>query len=475
MFGILLFIEIVIYFFLTPEGYSRLFVAFQIIVVGVSIFLFLSSFFKKKQSSWLLPTIIFLLGFIIVNFQLYLVFVLWGSPVKSYHDWFYWADFKVFSKCVTISTVALLSFFQGYKVKWDFKVTFPEIIKYSFATPNITILLFLAYAFYILFFFTAGVKYRSGAYAAGDAQVISRYFFMLFNMLVIACFANKFYFLRLKYDRRVSVVKYCRELGAPLAFLVAWHMLYSLYVGDRGPFISYCLLFGGVYFARFRKVTFVHFIAVLIPAAILMTAIGDIRSRDASNIGFTNRLLTQLKGGSESGDHLQNTAELAGSVRVLHHIVSSVPSKYPYKYGEGQFRQFIGWVPFFSSNYLALRYGDNFHFKHKSSSNFATFLIQGDYPTYGNGTSAVADLYLDLGLLGVIVGMILFGYFMKKVDRTVISSQPVNFIMIIFTCTYFFSALYLGRATILTPVKITMQIFLICIINFILIKKLARR
>ena len=50
--------------------------------------------------------------------------------------------------------------------------------------------------------------------------------------------------------------------------------------------------------------------------------------------------------------------------------------------------------------------------KFDGSANFITYLIQGEKPRYGDGTSVVADLYLDFGpYLTFIAFIIIDDYF----------------------------------------------------------------
>ena len=55
--------------------------------------------------------------------------------------------------------------------------------------------------------------------------------------------------------------------------------------------------------------------------------------------------------------------------------------------------------------------------KYDGSANFITYLIQGNDPSYGDGTSASADLYLDFGGYGVFFGLFIFGLLFQFFDK----------------------------------------------------------
>ena len=66
-----------------------------------------------------------------------------------------------------------------------------------------------------------------------------------------------------------------------------------------------------------------------------------------------------------------------------------------YFFGYFQIRQIVSCIPGAGGIFLKI-FGDN-NKKYNGSSGYITYLIQGDYPKYGDGTSVTADLYLDFG------------------------------------------------------------------------------
>ena len=70
-------------------------------------------------------------------------------------------------------------------------------------------------------------------------------------------------------------------------------------------------------------------------------------------------LLAIYESDNGDGKEIGNTGELAGSIRALHHSVSSVPSDYDYMYGRFQVQQIVTVVPgvgFGSEGYFRFSY-----------------------------------------------------------------------------------------------------------------------
>src|SRR5690606_1604389 len=110
------------------------------------------------------------------------------------------------------------------------------------------------------------------------------------------------------------------------------------------------------------------------------------------------------------------------SVRTLHAAVDHT-ERNGYYYGVFQGVQIIGIIPglgIYIQNLL------NVDFHSFGSAAFLTFEILGSNPTHSLGTSIIADIYLDFGILGVIIIFFLFGMFVRYLEigmynRTVIS------------------------------------------------------
>ena len=144
------------------------------------------------------------------------------------------------------------------------------------------------------------------------------------------------------------------------------------------------------------------------------------------------------------------TAELASSQKTLQYAVDNVPSKHDYLYGSFQLRNILSTIPF--SSRITSSFLDS-HWKYRSSAFFITYLIQGDFYIYGNGTSLIADLYLSFGLIGIIIGMLFLGVVIKKIERKVIlnpNASIYNIVLYISFCGY---AIIEARSGVFSPIN----------------------
>ena len=425
---------------------------------------------------------IFILGYLIVFYQMTLLDLLGYSVSKIYYS-FVWVSETVVNKSIGISTLGLLAFYLGAlsfkKARLSQK---SNEIKQKLSTKSTTLLLILAYTFYILFFLSAG-SYSSGVYASQDASGTAVYFYKLFEASLIAAIILKLSFITSTNNKQLSFKKYISSFSKPLLILLGWHLLFSLYVGDRGPLITYTLLVFGLYFIRWKKLNFIYFIVGIFIVSTFMTIIGEVRQAGAvSGIGVASKI-EQVVSIIDEGNivtkefdvHVpgSQTIELALSVNTLNYALFNVPEKYDYRYGLFQLQYIYGIIPGLAGIMSKILYGADTQYY--SSSKFITYLIQGNRPTYGNGTSVVADFYLDFGVIGVIIGLFLFGLFVRKNEPRLFFGYQYPTFLWIATLIFFSKALYLNRSSIGQELANIAMIYILITINAYLVQKLRKK
>ena len=102
-------------------------------------------------------------------------------------------------------------------------------------------------------------------------------------------------------------------------------------------------------------------------------------------------------------------------------------------------------------------------------------MIQGDDPKYGDGRSSTADLYLDFGVFGVVVGLFLFGIFASRADFTLSHGGSVSLFFWLTALIYLTGAFYIGRSSILIFLQRVVQVYFFLLINHYLFEVLSRR
>jgi oligosaccharide repeat unit polymerase len=435
-------------------------------VIISSIFFLLYQKHIHKKFVFISISFLFLVSIYITHFQIGLIHILGFKIENIAFENFIWGDTSKGNLSIAISSLAVVSFFVGHifnekKIKRNIIGKY-QIKKYEHL---INFLTFSSILFYILFFINSG-SYKLGNYASGDQEDIANYFLTLFRILIKAALILKMYSLSLIINNKLSIREYIAFIGKPLTAIVLWHILFSIYVGDRAPILVFSILYFGVFFLyntskRFKVILISSFI--IIP--ILFSFLGSSRSRVGENSFISNTNSTSYES-RYSGNFSQvesanpglSTLELALSVRCFNHALSNVPSKYDYKYGSYQFKQILASIPFLSGVVEAFKDGNK---EEASSADFITFLIQGRNSTYGDATTPIADLYLDFGVFGVVIGFFIFGRWAKKADLIIILRHPTSLINWIAIMFFWSGSIYLGRATFLYYLQTIVQIYII--------------
>ncbi|PKH31895.1 O-antigen polysaccharide polymerase Wzy [Shewanella sp. ALD9] len=433
----------ILLFFDTPlnvdMSYQRICI-FLYLIATVLYFLFIRN---NKDKNHLSFNNIFLFGFFIVFFQVIILQHFdYYLPTWSYNK--YWSNSEIENTSLITSVLAITLYMLGnsygrcgYEVK-SYKIN---------NTSSIYILLIIAYFAYFLFFATSG-SYRSGVYYAGDSLSVSNYFLKLFNASITAAIIVKITSIA-NTCVKISLLNYLSKFGAPLLLLLGWHILFSLYVGDRGVIISYGLLVVSLYIYKFRRIKIIELVILILSASILMSVIGQVRqSKD-----YLQQLETTFSDNKSNSRWYSEKVpgdsfiELAHSGRTLNHALVNVPNNYDFRYGAYAIKRIAGVIP--GAQGLLSEMIDDGEKKYASTSEFISFLIQGDNTTYGDGTSITADLYLDFGFLGVFLGMFIFGYFMATSER-IISNDYISYLSLpwISFLIYYSKSIYLSRASI---------------------------
>lgn len=460
-----------LFLFIYNEEPSYFVFSFSIVVAVIN-FSFFLCYIRKFGLSFFSFSFIFLLGYLIVHFQVITLEVIgYELPNKTYST--FWASDSVKNKSILYSLVGLLSYFFGYYLSCKSSLNLKS--KNLVGSNNTSFLLIGAYACYILFFINSG-SYSSGDYSGEGASSISSYFFKFFNVLlssIIIIKLSSFISDKNITSINVNIYKYLKYFGLPVLFLVFWHMIFSLYVGDRGQVIFYGVLLFSMYYIRFNKLELIKTIIYILILSISLTIIGQVRQSRHTGESLLTRFTTVTSTNEESKWYDQkvygdSTLELALSMRTLNHSIYNVPSKFDYQYGLFQLQRLLAIVPGVSGVFNKIVYdGER---KYDGTANFITFLIQGDNPLSGDGTSIIADIYLDYGLFGILFVMVLFGFFIgsneyKLVTGTYTATNFCWVAMLIFLA----NSLYLSRSSIFAILGNIVFIFIFIHINKVFI------
>ena len=406
-----------------------------------------------------------ILSIMIVNFQYPLDYIL-NYSLPS--DTFIWLNEASASKSLILSSIGLLCMLIGY-------LLFSSIAKKSYGRNlsekihGIFSLKAFALISLLFYFYTVNPLYLLGGYASGiEMGSAAKYAALLFNSIVIAIIIQSSRNLINKSQefRSKGIIRYLKEIGFFTLSLIGIYLLSVVFSGDRGPVLSMTLAILGGYLnvskERFKLITVFLFILV---ASFLFNLLGIARSFDPE-LSFKEKI--EIAYTADDTDIKKSisptTQELAGSIKTLHYVVDYVPEKHNYTLGRFQFYELISAVPLASGLYFKSWSEQDLN-RYASIANFITWIVQGDNPTYGNGASLIADFYVAGGLLGIIVGMLLTGFLVRKSEYVMYSDSLAPLFWHVFSIVYFSNMIYLGRSSLFEGLKMVVMVLIVIYIN----------
>ena len=402
---------------------------------------------------------LFPFGFLIVYFQL-AVLDFFGFSVVSQFETFIWGVNNNISKTISLAGLGIVAFFLGTHTKPSTYIK--DYKKFEYSKSLVQALTLLGWIFYILLLLNSGT-YIFGAYAFTEDTWFASYAAKLFNVCLFSAISVELYRVY-QSNNQVSFLSYLGSFSLPLLILTAIHTAFSIFVGDRGPVITYSILITSVYFIKFYQLSFFKVVIIVLLSSSFFTILGEARTRVLGE-GFIDRftLATETVAVSKFFDTTvpgSNFVELAASVRTLAVSVRDVPEEFGYQYGMFQIQQLVSVIPYFQSLLLNLVYDGNPIYD--GSANFITYLIHRGPVGYGDGSSVIADLYLDFGVTGAVVVMFLFGLFISRIEIDFFSGNiRFGFRYLIFL-TFLANAIYLSRSTLMLEFsQIVLSYFLI--------------
>lgn len=394
---------------------------------------------EKDNKNWFRLDVMFLLGYGIVHFQWPIMFSVSGIYPEKF------AKVSMSSFYVNYGTwlaaVGIVSWCLGHSLLAI--KTVPSAIGYYF---NYKKLLWLTLVLNVLFISTAGSDYLSGGIykgsgGSGAGEGISVYFQLLLAIAILVISAV--IILNNKNNFKSNSVAWLLSLDKKYLFLIIFYILLFFSIGDRGASIQVIFAFLVLFGCLIRPITFIELIVMTVIGSLLLTIIGLGRSaKDGDNIlssGLDNFEMT-------SGYDI--TLELADSVRTLYSSLSAVPQYHDYFYGKLWLDKILSIVPFAQNIYLQLSEDVAYEI---GSSAYITYLKFGLNPTSGEGTSLVADIFLNFGLVGVLFCLFLLGIFFKKVENELKLQQ--NYYWMVIAALLASMAFYMGRGSLLDPFR----------------------
>lgn len=374
--------------------------------------------YSKIYKNWFRLDVFFLLGFGIVHFQWPIMYSISGVSPEFITR--VWVDEMYVNYGTWLSTIGVVAWVFGFSIlktaKWEKDIIW--VFNYK-KLLNLTIGLF------ILFiitagedFLTGGVYKGTGGSAAGSG--ISVYIRLIFSTAIILLTVT--IIIANKHSYNSNIIRWFFSLDKKFLALFFSYIILFLLIGDRGGPVSLLLSALIIIGTMVRPIKFFELSASVILGAILLTLISLGRS-ESSGFGI-------LSAGAEKFEYssgYDTTLELANSVRTLYKSLTEVPENQQYFYGSLWMGDLLAPLPFSQSLYLNLTGIPDYKI---GSAGYITYLTFGKNPTSGEGTTLIADVYLNFALFGVVIFMFLLGFFFKKTSNELVLQNNFKWLIV---------------------------------------------
>lgn len=424
-----------------PEKYGEFSYAFNFtlsLVYGLLLIAFLWQQ-RRVTRNWLRPDVIFLIGFTIVHIQ---IPFLASIGVEPYMPDFVWVNKEVVNYATWMSVVAACSWMLGFSLLSKHTESLTPLPDKQFGINFRVYDTFLLVVFFS-FIMLVGQSFLKGAYnnsAWGSGA--SYAYLILGSMLHLRII---YFFKDMPYG---ATFRYLIAQGFNnkifFSVLLAYCALFMM-TGSRGEILSIVLVVATVYSIFVKPVSLKAVIIGVMIGAVLFNILGAGRGRDHTQFEDGNIFARGYESLQQSESKKGITSELASSVRIQYRAIDTVPDKHPYLYGVTYITAITSAVPFLTGLYLDLF---DVPYQYGASTRFFTFIGQGQFHSYGEGSEILADIYINFGLVSVFVIMFVFGAFLGLVSH---KGRGKKFNYLIIYVAFSMSAIYINRSHLLLP------------------------
>lgn len=393
------------------------------------------------------PAYFALLGFFIVNFQTITNCVLGLAPISYYLNSYDYSSY--IGKVTYAGNIGICSFV------WAHSHYIPKLKEVPKKQINLgciwsllTLVTFIGFLSNInVAFFLSGEDYvGSGGYdRIAKSYAVYEMLFDVFNTITLASFINSYSGnTKIKW----TFLSFIRKL--PLFYIVinVFYLFLRAFSGDRGPVIYTLLMFFFTYFyLSKKKFKLVYIVSMIFIAAFVVSVANVVRSED-HEASLSERIALGVE--DKDGKIVRNsispyTQELASSVNCNFIAIHDIEEeKTSYKLGEYSILHLLDAIPGISSVYQRLvgkKYAGG-------SGEYLTQSFFGKYYLFGLGTTPIAELYLDFGILGIIIGFMIMGVIYKLLDFKLLFENQSSIVSLILLLKFSSMSIYLPRSSI---------------------------
>lgn len=420
------------------------------------LFLMILFFIKEYKidpqlfKSWAKPSNLFVLSFVIVNFQTIISVWLNYETIGTYLETSKYSGY--IGKVLYCGLIGMTTYLLGYS--YYNKRPVKNIKKGKIRNYNIhkwallSLVVFLMFVVNIdLVSFLTGMDYDGSG--AADREItpsaIWENFFDTFMTVTVASMTIRC----IREEKQLSLFQYMKAYPFYFLLPVLLYIVLRLVSGDRGPVIYTCLLFFYSYLlASQNKIKLSILILLILFGAFGMSLLNSARSYRNPNQSFLERISRGLSDKDDEGKVKTVsplTYELSKSVNcnfiAVHDIDENVTD---YKYGLYNFCEILCAVP--GMNRITTEFLD-LNIYRTATTEYVTISFAGKNYFTGLGTTVITDFYLDFGLWGIIVGLFIVGLVYKRIDVNLVYGSIPSFFAMVFFLKFASMSVYIPRAS----------------------------
>lgn len=299
-------------------------------------------------------------------------------------------------------------------------------------------LLLLTFIFLGLSLYESGLTI--GSLYVGESSV---WYMLLVRFMIIS--ASAFAYVYMTSDEKTSLINLLFIKNKLFLLISLLFISYVLIGGDRGPVLAVLLILGSSWLLMNKGKISKYNIAVIVISIVMITStfqsISVLRGNESGTAFKLDDIETYTN--LEEDNHMLGSSQFCTCLAIQGIDSGSLS----HSFGLYFITALIQSVPYLGSKLLN---SVGLEIYNGGSAQLITEYYYGRFPSSGLGTTYLADIYIEFGLIGIIIISFLFGYFIKYIENLAQNRSLLSFPKFCFVMFFVGYSVYTGRATIYT-------------------------
>lgn len=458
---LLILILFFILFLIEPEKSSLLNKSSLIYYVLCYIFAIVLHLSIIKHKNWFRLDLLFLISIFIAFFVIPITYILtdyfpsfvfYGTKFKYYVNYGTWL--------VVLGVYSWLIGFHFFVNKSINNINSSNLLSYKYFSKK---LLYISLLLFILILLLNKEIFMGGNYnGAENWSSLTRYIYSIFSITIVM--STLFIFLDNHHEVRNNFFSIFSSSKLYIFLITIYIVIFLFILGDRGSILQLASTILFIYALIVRPISFKSFLILIAIGAIVMTIVGLGRNTGENiiNKGYSS-LEKNISTGNEPALYTL-TKDLSSTARIFYKSLEHVPEKHDYFYGKTMLSDILSPIPFLNSIFIQITEFNETSLREFSTADYITYLIQGKFNKWGEGSNLLGEIYINFGKFGILVILFLLGIFFKKIHIEIHSFNNINYLLIATILSSYI--IYLPRSSlfgILKPIIWSLIIYLLFI------------